>query len=203
MTWSHTKLCLRESGCGSCFLGGLSGWEACLHVEPWSQAWNPRLSRVPMQAELVDTPPSICTSLGGGWVEKGPCLPCVCVLVPVTWVTTTRRRALLRARGQTRQVPAAPAPPTQRPTLPRESGSGEGRPPKADRCTRAHTSLLLLANPQRARPTNGPCTGGKFEPGEVLAPLMALASGFDYFRQANGLCWLFRLIGLQQISWCV
>ena len=200
MTWSHTKLCLRESGCGSCFLGGLSGWEACLHVEPWSQAWNPRLSRVPMQAELVDTPPSICTSLGGGW-KKGPvCL--VCVRVPVTWVTTTRRRALLRARGQTRQVPAAP-PATQRPTLPRESGSGEGRPPKADRCTRAHTSTLLLANPQRARPNNGPCTGGKFERGEGLAPLMALASGFDYFRQANGLCWLFRLIGLQQISWCV
>ena len=126
----------------------------------------------------------------GGW-KKGPvCL--VCVLVPVTWVTTTRRRALLRARGQTRQVPAAPAPPTQRPTLLRESGSGEGRPPKADRCTRAHTSLLL-ANPQRARPTNGPCTGGKFERGEVLAPLMALASGFDYFRQANGLCWLLGL----------
>ena len=72
------KTLLRDSGCGSCFLGGLSDWEACLHVEPWSQAWNPRLSRVPMQAELVDTPPSICTSLGGGWVEKGPCLPCVC-----------------------------------------------------------------------------------------------------------------------------
>ena len=66
-------------------------------------------------------------------------------------------------------------------------GQGRGRPPKADRCRRAHTTT---ANPHHGPPRG---QGGKFERGGGRVGWHS-QSGFDYFRQANGLFRLFRLM---------
>lgn len=82
-------------------------------------------------SRAVDTPPSICTSLGvkmgpkEGDLGGGGCLPPVCVCLPVTWVTTSGREGgpSAVARSNPRPRPRRTRP---RPTLARESGSGEG-----------------------------------------------------------------------------
>merc|ERR1719234_1819461 len=115
------------------------------------------------------------------------------VCVPVTWVTSRSRRR--RGREGVWAVRCCEVKP---PTLacgahgpdPRwwreKVGQGRGRPPKADRSRRAQHHLS--ANPHLPWPTKKGGQGGKFERG---GGGRWHSSGFDYFRRANGLCWLF------------
>jgi len=140
-------------------------------------------------SRAVDTPPSICTSLGGWEGKLGPrkgCLPPVCVCACDVGSPAGRvGRPLLR--GQTPDPACGAHGPDPRCWQCEKVGQGRGRPPKADRCRRAHTTT---ANPHHGPPRG---QGGKFERGGGRLGWHS-QSGFDYFRQANGLCWLFRLM---------
>ena len=149
-------------------------------------------------SRAVDTPPSICTSLGGRvkWAQKG--LPATSVYVCACDLGHQRQGG-----WAVRCCEVKPPTPPVAHTAPTHAAS-------ARKWVRGGGARLRLIDAGALTPpplpTHGPPRGqgGKFERGGGMVGCNS-QSGFDYFRQANGLCWLFRLMATieQQISWCV
>jgi|DeetaT_6_FD_contig_91_72931_length_1701_multi_14_in_0_out_0_2 hypothetical protein len=137
-------------------------------------------------SRAVDTPPSICTSWGGRvkWAQKG---------VPATSVYVCACDLGHHQQGgwAVRCCEVNPPTPPAAHTAPTHAA-------RARKWVRGGGARLRLIDAGALTPpplpTHGPPRGqgGKFERGGGLVGQHS-QSGFDYFRQANGLCWLLGL----------
>jgi hypothetical protein len=142
-------------------------------------------------SRAVDTPPSICTSLG---VKMGPKEGDLGGRVPATSVCVFAGDLGHHQRQggwAVRCCEVKPPTPPAAHTAPTHAG-------RARKWVRGGGARLRLIDAGALTPpplpTHGPPRGqgGKFERGGGLVGQHS-QSGFDYFRQANGLCWLLGL----------